>query len=130
MFKSVQINDRLWSSIHGWGFVVEISRVDKAMNATKYPLRVEFDSGIVLAYTVEGKHCAIHKFPSLFWKSFNFPLDATRPPKRKVWLWLYITDQGEFKITTGAWPNATRAKEVLKATDVILHKIEESLKED
>lgn len=120
MFKSVQINDQVWSSINGWGEVTGI------IPNTLYTLMVKFPT-ISKAYTIDGFASALDMFPQLFWTSFKPPVKAFIKPKRYEYLWVYVNPLKQRGITNKYYTDIKSALLALDADECVpLYKIEES----
>lgn len=71
-FETAKVGDRVWSIECGWG---EIFSVDEARI---YPIKVEFQNGRPLTYTLGGKPMITHERQTLFWDEVK--IDAPQKP--------------------------------------------------
>lgn len=84
-FESVQVGDKVWSVLYGWGVVSEVSK------GSAYPLRAHFQGGVRRWYTSEGKQYKTHVSQILFWDEVK--IEAPKKPlpdlevDAKIFVW-------------------------------------------
>ena len=89
-FRNAKVGDRVWSFIHGWGFVDEI------YEHKSFPIKVIFNWGKSASFNMDGnQYIGIGLKRVLFWDEIKF--DIPTRPKRLV------------KKTVEAWANVYKA---------------------
>lgn len=70
-FTNAKINDKVWSSIDGYGEIKEINKVSNP----NFPIKVLFNNGICKSFTKNGEESMASVYPTLFWNEFHIPKD-------------------------------------------------------
>jgi hypothetical protein len=78
-FNKAKIGDRVWSSIRGWGVILD----NRAMHNV---VLVEFVNNDQRFYNLDGTRSSSDKDAELHWEEFDIP--ETKPPRRKVTKWI------------------------------------------
>lgn len=96
MFKDAEPGDRVWSVVDGWGSVY----TKLPLQNKTYPLAVQFESGDMGQFTIDGRHDIDAINPTIYWASF----DIVPPPKPKKKVKKYqilyrVTGQAEFRMS-------------------------------
>lgn len=66
-FDNAKVGDRVWSSVYGWGKIVNID--DEEL----YPIVVHFSYESNRRYTYQGYYRISRAYPELFWNEFHIP---------------------------------------------------------
>ena len=78
-FDNVQVGDKVWSTVYGWGEVYDVSK------GVRYGVKAKFKysngSWVTESYTFSGMNCTEDYYPELFWNGFHIPTeDEDRQP--------------------------------------------------
>lgn len=69
-FDNVRKGNRVWSVVHNWGTVAEMSKGDRHT-----VFQVDFDNGKLEMYILDGRRNEKDLNPTLFWNEFHIPTD-------------------------------------------------------
>lgn len=72
-FENAKVGDRVFSTIYGWGEIIEINKNECYALCAKFPYS---DIGTVtISYTFDGRASTRNKYPTLFWNEFHIPTE-------------------------------------------------------